>query len=268
MVTAMALYDNELFVKRSGIAELLVYDKLTLKMRRRLTVADLGERSVFGMATCATNRCLFISDNMNSVVHKVNLSAASNAPNSMKWSVMRGPTGLSVNSACNVLVASQDSKKIQEFTPVGSLVREILDSNGLWHAVELSNGNLVVSRLSPANDICLMTKQGQVIRSYTDTSKGPSPRWMIVDNDGFIVVADCDNNQLLVVNPSLTETRKLQLRLMSVPHPMTKPFAVCWDLSCGRIFVGENRLGHDNRVLVFDGVCDVVSMFVTEGRKA
>jgi DNA-binding beta-propeller fold protein YncE len=265
MVTAMTLFDTELYVKRSGIAELLVYDELTLKLRRQLTVPGLGEQSVFGMAACKTNRCLFISDNKNSVVLKVNLSVSSGTPKSTRWSVMKGPAGLSVNRACNVLVASQDSKKIQEFTSTGSLVREISDINGFWHAVELSNENLAVSRSSPASDICVMTKKGHVIRRYTDTSVGPmkNPRCLVADKHGFLVVTDYDNDRILVVNPSLTEARKLQLSASIPTHSVTKPLALCWDLSRGRMFVAENALSHNNRVLVFDNVFDVAPAFGT-----
>jgi uncharacterized protein YjiK len=125
MVTAMALCGDELFVKRGEYDMMRVYDTSTLKFRRRVIVAGLGETPVFGMTACASNRCLYLSDERNSVVHKVDLSDSSANPKSTKWSVMKKPAGLSVNRARNVLVASQDSKKIQEFTPNGSLVREI-----------------------------------------------------------------------------------------------------------------------------------------------
>jgi len=95
------------------------------------------------------------------------------------------------------------NKKVQEYTPSRSLVREISDSNYLIHAVELSSGMLAVSRRSPIHGIATVSMDGHVIHSYGNESRGSGvgqmnhPRSIAVDKDGYILVADRDNEKIV-----------------------------------------------------------------------
>ena len=84
------------------------------------------------------------------------------------------------------------------------------------------------------------------------------PLGIAVDNDGYIFVADFYNNRILVVNPSLTDSRQLPL---PVNTSLRYPVAVSLDQSRGRLYVGEHS--GQFRVLIFDNVINIRAMFIT-----
>ena len=100
-----------------------------------------------------------------SSIHRVDLSG-SRAVN--KWPVARMPTGLSVNNAHNLVVACHGitaASKIQEYTTHGSLVREICPQVSIFHAVELSSGDYVISHGMSPDEVCVVAEDGQVVSS-------------------------------------------------------------------------------------------------------
>jgi len=96
---------DKVFVVRDDGQEVEVYDAVTFTLQRRLSVSGLESLSV---AACSSKKCLYASDYDNDSVHRVELSG-SNAVT--KWSVGRGPAGLTVNSAKNLLVVIQYERK-------------------------------------------------------------------------------------------------------------------------------------------------------------
>jgi len=141
VVTAVTSLGNEVFVLRAGGQQQVeVYDASTVTLQRNITVPGLGRWS-WGLAACAHYKCLYVSDDSydHSSIHRAELSG-SNAVK--KWSVARGPGGLSVNKEHNVVVACWWAEKIQEYTTHGALVIEIsLKQAGVTrprHAVQLS----------------------------------------------------------------------------------------------------------------------------------
>ena len=109
-------------------------------------------------------RCLYASDHANNCVHRVGLHSSPDAKApGVKWAVSRGPAGLSINAAANLLVASWGSNVVEEFTPSGQLSRRVGLAFEVWHAVELLNGgNLIVSHAGPVHGISEVTVDGQV----------------------------------------------------------------------------------------------------------
>ena len=80
------------------------------------------------------------------------------------------------------------------------------------------------------------------------------PRNLAIDSQGFILVADSANNRILVLNPTLTDARPL-----NVTVSISYPYGLWLDESRGRLYVGEN--GGQKRVLVYDGVYNIGSLF-------
>jgi hypothetical protein len=118
----------------------------------------------------------------NNTVYKVDLKSSDNKNKIIKWNVGECPRGLSVNSACNLIVACA-CYKIQEYnTTSGSLVREIsLELKDVklnpFHAIQLmtSDHQFVVSCwnvTSLSYDVVEVdTKRRQVVVSYTNQLK-------------------------------------------------------------------------------------------------
>ena len=258
-VVALAMLNNELFVSREPLAEVSVYDKESCKFQRKISPPDFGS-SLFGLATCNTNICLYVSDYTSDVIHKIDVSK-STGTTITKWSVASGPCGLSVNGAHNVLLASWRGRKIQEYTHSGSLIREIPDNGGPWQAVELNSGNMVVSRSGSVHGVYVMTLQGKIVYNFggkpgSRTGQIDAPRSLTVSKEDFVLVTDSDNNRILVLNPSLTQVHPLPL---NVDGGLQRPFGLCYEQSCGRLYIGE--CGGQSRLLVFDNVRGLRGLF-------
>ena len=143
-IAAISVIDNEMSISRGGLAEVPVYDGESCQFQRKI-ISPYFDACLFEMASCNINMCVYVSDWLNSVIRKVDVSR-SRRTTVTKWSVANRPRCLSVNRAHNVLMASDRTKKIQEYTCSGSLIREIPESVGPWQAVKLSSGNPIVSR--------------------------------------------------------------------------------------------------------------------------
>jgi len=257
-VQAIATLNDQLFVSFAGSSNVSVYNATSFQLLSQLTIPGLGAR-IYGLATSAQDNYLYVGDNVNCFVYRINISNPS-GPGVIYWNAWSYPIGLSVNSARNVLVAYNYAKTVREYTSSGSLVRSFVDISGIYHALELANGTLAISRAGasatlPPQGIAIVSKSGQVILSYGNQSGSgigemKNPRHLAVDKDGYILVSDCNNNRVMVVNPSLTVGRQLLLNTST-----QSPTALSYDQSRGRLYVGE--LSGQMRLLVFDNVTNI-----------
>ena len=258
-VVAISALGNELFVSRERLAEVSVYDKDSCQLQRKISSPGFG-KYLLGLATCNNNACLYVSDCYNSVIHKID-DPRSSGTSITKWPVAQKPRGLSVNRAHNVLVACFESNKIQEYTHNGSLIREIPESGGPYQAVELNNGNLLVSRCGSIHGVCVITSDGKIVYSFGDeqgsrTGHMDDPRSLAVSKEGFVLVADFQNHRILVLNPSLTEAHPLPLNVDGGLHCSC---GLCYDQPSGRLYIGES--GGQKRLLVLDNVHGLGGLF-------
>lgn len=240
----------QLFVVRCPSEQQIeVFDTMTFSIQRTLRVSGLSDHT-FGLASCATNNCLYASDTYS--VHRVELTG-----DTMRWRLGVEPSGLSVNRACNVLVPYWSSRKIQEFTSRGSLVREIVvqseAANLLWHAVQLDDGSIAVSHHRPVHDVSIVRPSGKVDVSYRRTPESTAgqlvePRHLAVDRNGWIFIVDGGNDRIVVWKPTASYAYDLPLE---IDGGLRGPWALHLDESRNRLYVGEWNAG---RVLVLDDV--------------
>jgi len=254
-VTGMTSLGDDVFVVRCDYSQQVeVYDAVTFTLQRRLSVRGLG--CSYGLAACASNKCLYASDYGNNSIHRVELSG-SNAVT--KWSVGRHPAGLTVNSAKNVLVVIRDESQLQKFTTHGTLLQTIQLQTDIEYpiqVVELSNGQFVISHTGIyRHRVCLLDVRGAVVRSYEGTpgSDLTTMNWPVglaVDKHGNILVADLFNNRLLVLDRSLTSAREMSV---SVDGGLDGPYSLWYDKSRGRLYIGESSRC---RVIIIDRLKD------------
>ena len=264
-VSAVTSLGNEVFVLRwKSQQQVEVYDASTFTLQRYITVPGLGSWS-WGLAACAHYKCLYVSDDNN--IHRAELSGSSAVK---KWSVDSDCDlgGLSVNKEHNVVVMCLAAHKIREYTTHGAFVREISLKRARvedpQHAVQLSTGDYVVSESRSAGGaVSVVGIDGQCLRRYcsspsSDMGEMSCPTGLAVTKNDDILVADEDNNRILLVNSSLSSARELAL---PVEHDddddddddeIQQPRGLCLDESRGRLYVGEDNGNY--RVLVFDGV--------------
>jgi len=251
-VVATALLNEQLFVTRHGVAAVLVYNTslVSLPLTRNITFSGLGT-VLYGLATSVIDNALYVSDCNDHAVHRFNLSVTSTV-SVVTWSVTSYPYGISMTSQNNVLVVT-GSYTISEYTPSGSLVRTIHTSSIPWQAVQVNN---IMWAFSAANQICTVHSTADTVINCFGSTAGPglalamnNLHGMVIDTRGYMLVADQGNNRILLVDPTLTSARPLQL---PVNPTLSTPQTVSYDQSIGRLYVGE--YGGQNRVLVFDGI--------------
>lgn len=90
--------NSDLYVSRYQSLDIEVYDTDTLTLRRHQTVPGLF--AVNDMTACYKQRCVYIADHGNNVVHRLDTLSTVIT----QWPVNDMPAGLSVNSMSNVLV--------------------------------------------------------------------------------------------------------------------------------------------------------------------
>ena len=249
-VTAVTSLGDDVFVSHVSSQQVEVYDAVTLTLQRRLTLPGLDQRPL-GLAACPNNNCLYASDWYNDRVYRVELSG-SNAVK--KWSVARGPRGLSVNSEHNLIVACSLDNQLLEYTTHGSLVREIrLQAGVIWpqHAIQLSTGDYVVCQCTSSGVVSVVGVDGQVVRRYgqsqtSDVGQMKNPPSLAVTKNDDMLVADQDNNRILSIKSSLGSIQEA----LSVDSQIQCPRCLCLDESRGRLYVGE--WSGECRVLCFD----------------
>lgn len=247
---AVAIIGDQLFTVRTYSKQVAVYDTISLTFQRYIRVPATGS-ILTGLAGCASNHCLYMSNWWYNRIQRVDVSVESTDVVKC-WPVSTQPAGLSVNTSCNVVVACWGENKLQEYTTHGSLVREICLQAGMtdqWHAMQLSSGNYVVTT---SDMVRVIGAKGQVLHSCgepltTDTAYIPDLRCLGVIEDDKILVDDLSNNRILALNSSLCSVQELAL---PVEGRLRGPSAL--DEVRRRLYVGEYD-GH-HRVLVFEMV--------------
>jgi len=259
-VSGVTSLGDDVFVVRWNKSEQVeVYDAVTFTLQRRLSVPAL--RQSFGLAACASNKCLYASDSSNDQVHRMEMTG-SNAVT--KWSVGRRPLGLTVNSAKNVVVVILGEHKLKEFTTHGTLLHTIQlppDIEKPRQVIELTSGQFVISHIGTHRRVCLLDVQGAVIQSYgdapgSDLTKMSWPDGLTVDKHGNILAADVDNNRLLVLDRSLTSAHEMSV---SVDGGLKGPDSLWYDKSRGRLYIGE---WYGGRVIIIDHLKDFTASHV------
>jgi len=253
-VSGVTSLGDDVFVLRfySG-QKIEVYDTKAFILQRHIKVPGLSD-CPSGLAACPHNNCLYASDPKNHSVHNVILSCRHLV---LRWSVARWPVGLSVNSEHNLLVVSQIERKLQIFTTLGTLLQNIqlqADFDCPCHAVQLPTGQFLVSHSGSLHRVCLLGVDGAVVRSYggqrgSQLTQMNGPDGLAVDREGRVLVADMDNNRLLVIDQSLSSAHEMSV---CVDGGLNRPFSLWYDQSRRRLYIGE----WEGRVIVIGNVKD------------
>ena len=214
-VTSLA---DEVYVLRSEDRDQLeVYDVINYDFKRFVTVPDL--RGFIDLTACEHYRCAYIANHIDKCVHRLEVQGAVT-----RWAVNDKPAGLSVNAAHNVLVTCREVRKIKEFSSHGNFVREVTlpgDVVNPWHAIQLTSGQFIVchGRLTDSvHRVCKTSVDGRdTVQSHggqrgSDTDQYDLPRYLAVDNNEFVFVADVVNRRVMLLSPTLGYVREVVSR--------------------------------------------------------
>ena len=143
----------------------------------------------------------------------------------------------------------------QEYSASGSRVKLIqLQGSHVTsplHTAQLDDSRYVVCHYGPEQGVSLINQRGGLIATYRNsgtTQLVNYPRCIVVVNES-ILVADRDNNRILLLNSSLSNARVLSLPVNCL---LKQPCCIYFDQPRGRLYVGEH--GDEKRVLVFGNV--------------
>jgi len=212
-VAGIAILNDQLHVGLHGRKAIAIYCPTTFQHQRNCTFTDTQYgQSLRSVAVCNTNNCLYASDQQSNWVFKINGQNYS----SSCWSSGSTPQGLSMTSSHNVLIAVTGSNSLREYSTAGQRIREInLQPAGITtpvHAVQLSDELYAVTHHGPKHQFSIVNSAGQIVRSYSgDAGDLNEPRGIVDDKKGRVLVADQNNNRVLVINPKTLSAYPLHI---------------------------------------------------------
>ena len=178
------------------------------------------------------------------------------------WSVRggKGRVSLSVNQQGHVIATKMSfkiaSNNIYEYTSTGELRREIAlkgDVVDPYRAVHIDGDQFLVCHVERGADmhrVCLIDNQGNLIKSFGSThGSGNANLWrpcrLVVDRNGFILVADSWNNRLVVLNKQMEYVQDIIPTSIKLYHIDT----LFLDEDNSRLFLSDNC---NSNLAVFD----------------
>ena len=211
-VRGITCWNDELFVVIFLSPDIDVYDMDTLVHRRKIRVEGLQVAEDI----VAHANVLYVSESRDRLIFRIQLSDET----SSRWSVDSKCLTMSINKKGNVIVSCQSFRKIIEYTPTGSCVREIevnmIDANmhGLEYAIQLDDDRFIICHVTGTHHrVCIIDSSGMMMKSYgvkagSGIGQMKFPCYLAVDRNGFILVADKDNNRIIQLNASLEFIRE------------------------------------------------------------
>lgn len=234
--------------KETGRDAIEVYDIVNYLLQRCLTVPDI--RSFTDMTSCEYFLCLYISDHIAQCVHSLDLGARGRS-STKRWPVDDEPSGLSVNAGHNLIVACYKVRKIKEFSPSGTLLRDVIlpaDVINPWHAIQLADDHFIVCHGSgalndPNHRVCKVSSDGRhVVHSHggrrgSDIDQYNGPAHLAVDNNQFLFVADVNNRRVTLLSPTLNYI----CQVVSSDQVKWRPMRLYLDARRRRLYVADNE---------------------------
>lgn len=267
----MAMMDGILYVVRLGSILVEMYDgkenfrrsKRTIsltpkdkksKMRFLPTFTSTQRRKVpvssgiQDIACCHRSKRLYASDWQNRRVHCVSPRKREVV---CSWPVEAGdPWGISVTSNGNIVVSCGSSGQLCEYTSDGNLLRTVSlrkVEDGPWHALLFGTDLWIFchgGRYDEEGFVSVADMDGGYVDGYSKVvMKGPSHLALLPDNR--IMVAECDRNRVVMLEPSL---RGPVRDILNADHGITMPVRLHYCSASRQLIVGL----HNGSVFIYD----------------
>jgi len=271
---------NLYVIRRPSKQKVQVYETIKFTEQAPVDVKDLGDDGDAwerGFTSCSQSSRLYISDFHKDTVYVVDVSQQ--PPEVSSWKVTNdgqkvdaaGPSGLSVNKAGNLIVTCYKIDAIRLYTPGGQLIKTMFSLTDpskrmrLYHAVELTDDCLVVSRWDPPNlkGVCLFRKAVpadmycEVSEPITQCESNVwllGPRYLAVNRaKSLVFLADQYIQGIISIKFKKGKLQTGRIMPVSADNDLREPWCLYLDEggSRPRLYVGERGNG---RVFVFDNV--------------
>jgi hypothetical protein len=233
---------------------IVVYETTSSRLQedqKVLQIPGLSYSIDNGLTSCATENNLYVSDTCNNIVHVIRL--ANDNTETKPWAVGVQPRGLSVIAGCNLLVSCYGDKKLEEYSPDGSLKGRIDLDFSPRHAIQLDNDLFAVcGRSTRVRNLICQVKTSKEIGS--DTAKGVMNKTIeqpvestdctrqlaLIENKKFIIVPWYHTSRITILDFSGNDPQELPASVPS--NTLNEPSCLHLDISntgIVRLYVGD-----------------------------
>ena len=240
-VHGLAILDGKLYVLRHrDDNQLYVYNIGDYQLQYTINISGLTKISHNDLTECVNERCLFVSAFLTNCIYKVE-------PNGEQSKVSKfidvpyQPKGLSITPEGNLLVACNPNKLVEYKVNTGDKVCEVdlhMDINYPSHAVKRSDGHYVVCHTDEKlSRVCRVGKDGYFRHCFGGLTGAEADQLnygchLALRDDNYVIVADNDNNRLLLLDKSMEFVKSLVV-------DFREPHRVWIDPQSRLLYVGE-----------------------------
>lgn len=263
-ITGITVLGNELFAVTESSEEIGVYDSKTFQPEGNMKIPEMTDP--LDIASSKAAGCLYIIERAGDEVESRVMRLDPKGKVLNQWP-SGGKTGRLSTYESNVILCLFDKQVIIEYSPIGDPITTVRLSPALklidpWHAMKVTSQHFVVSLGDGKHEfshVCVVDLDGNItLSTKRDQSKILSklkvPVCLVEDNERSIVVADRDNNRILLLSALLECKRNLiDVDLQKKDYPVR----LCFDETNSKLFVAVNtwssskKQRDDHRVLIF-----------------
>jgi len=248
-VDGLAVLHKKLYVlRRRQSDQICVYDTKDYKLQSNISVDGLNANCYNDLTECKPENCLFVSDYRAKCVYKVD---AASGVASKFVDLPNEPKGLSITPDGHLLVTCNPNRLIELDTKSGSKLREVelgLGINFPKHAMKRKDGQYVVCHAEEGglHRVCRVEPDGYYRHCFGGLGGSGSdqlncPCHVALREDNYVIVADNDNDRLVLLDASLEFVDTLV-------EKFKEPHRVWFDVDSRRLYVGECTDGGTVRV--------------------
>ena len=245
---------GELFIMFLNDKHVHVYDSLDFTPKRTFAL-PAGERPFWDLVSSDEARVLYVSD------WHGNIDCVKSFNGVLVYSMRAGigQASLSITVPGILLASSSGVNTLYEFKTAAyepgdtSRILKVINLQvgepcSLNRAVKLHNDQFLVSQAVKMNAVghrvCLFDDTGRVLKSFggapgAGETNLHGPYRMVVDRNGYILVADFYNNRVVVLNKQLEYVKSLNAE----PSHNFSPFTLFLDENNKKLYVSESE-GH------------------------
>jgi len=219
-----------------------VYDTKEYKLEYCITIPALQPFMYNDLTECAEQNCLFVSDFGAKCIHKIEPSGDKSKVAKF-IDVPYEPKGLSITPEGNLLVAGNPNKLVEYDVKTGEKKCEVdlkLEMMYPLHAIKRTDGQYVVCHTDDKlSRVCRVGPDGYYRHCY-GAEKGAGEKDQLnyachvaLREDNHVIVADNDNNRLVLLDGSLEYVR-------TIVREFREPHRVWFDAQSRLLYVGES----------------------------
>ena len=169
----------------------------------------------------ASSNCLFVCEYGSQIIHRVQLAGQTSSITS--WPVIHKCLSLSITKQGNVLVTCWEASELAEYTPIGSLIRQIELEPRLrypLHAIKLDGDRYLICHANTSHRVGLVDCSGQLVKSFDkDKAYRGFPYYLSVDCNGFVLVVERYLEKVRVLNGNLKHVTDFIPRSVDIKYP-------------------------------------------------